>query len=322
MTFLEKIAELRRLIEVNLRPVVTGDYVLLDLPYYANIGDVLIWQGTLDFLRSLPYRCLYASSVDHYRRPEIDREVIILLQGGGNFGDLWYRHQVFRKMILGSFPDNRVVLLPQSVFFKDRGVMLEDAGVFAQHRNLTMCFRDRYSLDLANRYFGSSRNMLVPDMAFYMDMSPWLGALRAVEEGRILFLNRMDPERNEGEPYGIVPSDAEVRDWPTMEHTGVGVWLFNLVQGGLWKFDGVFSTGFNGWVSDWVYQRFLRRYYVRRGIRFLSAYSYVYTTRLHVAVLSVLLGKEFTFFDNSYGKNRGLYEAWLQDVEGVKFAGR
>ncbi|MGL4853596.1 MAG: oligosaccharide flippase family protein [Phocaeicola sp.] len=34
--------------------LVNGDYLLLDLPFYANIGDTLIWEGTLHFLRPQP----------------------------------------------------------------------------------------------------------------------------------------------------------------------------------------------------------------------------------------------------------------------------
>jgi exopolysaccharide biosynthesis predicted pyruvyltransferase EpsI len=51
----------------------------------------------------------------------------------------------------------------------------------------------------------------------------------------------------------------------------------------------------------------------------LSKYDYVFTTRLHGAILSLLLHKKFTFFDNSYGKNKGFYDTWLKDVDGIKF---
>jgi pyruvyl transferase EpsO len=319
MTSQQKTTELKRLIEESLRPIITGDYILLDIPYYANIGDVLIWQGALDFFKTLPYKCLYSSSVNNYRKPEINKETIILLQGGGNFGDLWYRHQIFRKKILQSFPDNMIVLLPQSVYFKDKSMMNEDAEIFSQHKKLTMCFRDRYSLNIANKYFPNSRNILVPDMAFYMDISLWSKYLKPVEADRVLFLNRNDSEKNDSQLYEIVPSNAEIRDWPTMEKTGISILLFKIAQAILRRIDGILSTNLNNTVSDCVYQKFLRKYYIRTGIRFLSAYSYVYTTRLHVAILSVLLGKKFAFFDNSYGKNRGLYEAWLQDVDGIKF---
>ena len=71
---------------------------------------------------------------------------------------------------------------------------------------------------------------------------------------------------------------------------------------------------------DWYAQCFLLPALVRAGVEFVSRYRYVYTTRLHVMILSVLLGKECTFFDNTYGKNSAFYETWLKDLPGVKRA--
>ena len=50
----------------------------------------------------------------------------------------------------------------------------------------------------------------------------------------------------------------------------------------------------------------------------LGAYKTIYTTRLHAAILGVLLGKKVVFMDNSYGKNRGFYETWFKDCDAVK----
>ena len=46
MDFNEKINKLRTEIAKALIPVIDNDYVLLGLPYYDNVGDVLIWEGT------------------------------------------------------------------------------------------------------------------------------------------------------------------------------------------------------------------------------------------------------------------------------------
>ena len=63
-----------------------------------------------------------------------------------------------------------------------------------------------------------------------------------------------------------------------------------------------------------IYRPFL----VRSGVNQLGAYETIYTTRLHAAILGVLLGKKVVFMDNSYGKNRGFYETWLKDCDAVK----
>lgn len=76
------IESLREKIRDSLTPLITHNYVLLDLPYYDNIGDTLIWEGTREFLKTLPYKCLYYASKDSFRYRELPPEAIILLSGG------------------------------------------------------------------------------------------------------------------------------------------------------------------------------------------------------------------------------------------------
>ena len=38
-------------IKANLCNLIDNDYVLLDLPYHINTGDLLIWEGELFFLK-------------------------------------------------------------------------------------------------------------------------------------------------------------------------------------------------------------------------------------------------------------------------------
>jgi pyruvyl transferase EpsO len=321
MTAQQKISDLKQLIEEKLIPLITADYIFLDLPYHSNIGDTLIWEGEETFLKRLPYKCLNKSSLETFSFRELDKNEIILLHGGGNFGGLWRSHQNFRLNIIRQYPNNKIIVFPQSVYYDDEQLLKKDAAIMAEHKNFTICARDRMSYDILKKYFFNNI-LLVPDMAFFMDINRWNKYINPVTKGRTLFLDRKDCEKNTKENYGIVPPEAENHDWPTMEKTKRSILIFQIVQVILRKIDKVLQTNFNSIVSDFVYQKILRKYYIRTGISFLSAYSYIYTTRLHVAILSVLLEKEFTFFDNSYGKNRGGYETWLQDVDGIKFIGK
>ena len=46
----------------------------------------------------------------------------------------------------------------------------------------------------------------------------------------------------------------------------------------------------------------------------LERASLVETNRLHIAVLSAVLGRNLVMRDNSYGKNRGVYDHSMKDV--------
>lgn len=72
----------------SLFPLITNDYILLDLPYFTNVGDVLIWQSTLDLLKDINHKCIYSSSIETYQKQSLPQECIIIFMGGGNWGDL------------------------------------------------------------------------------------------------------------------------------------------------------------------------------------------------------------------------------------------
>jgi pyruvyl transferase EpsO len=108
------------------------EVVFLGFPTYLNVGDLLIEQGTERFFQSRRCRVRGRYS-DKYcwqllqrgKMPRIGGGTVLVLQGGGNFGDLYGMHQPTREAIVRNYPRNRIVLLPQTAFFK----RAEPAGV-------------------------------------------------------------------------------------------------------------------------------------------------------------------------------------------------
>lgn len=68
---------------------IDSDYVYVDIPLYQNIGDWLIAMGAWELLNQSHYKCLAKLRWDDYYSYEITPNTIIILQGGGNFGDLY-----------------------------------------------------------------------------------------------------------------------------------------------------------------------------------------------------------------------------------------
>ncbi|MDR0603310.1 MAG: polysaccharide pyruvyl transferase family protein [Bacteroidales bacterium] len=311
MTFQQKTDELKKLIEEALIPILHDDYIHLDLPYHPNIGDTLIWEGTKSFLKTLPYKCLYKASESTFRHKIIPESVIILLHGGGNFGDLWRIHQTFRLKIIKQYPNNKIIILPQTVHYENASTLKDDSIIMAEHKNLTICARDRKSYKiLKNNFFNTI--LLVPDMAFYMDQER-LNKYTVKPTKEILLLKRNDIELSKKNNYHQYISEKgaiEIHDWPTMEHN-------YFVQKVIFKLIELFFFPKN--VVDKYAECIYKPFLIRTGIQFISQYKYIYTTRLHVAILSILLQKPFTFFDNSYGKNSSFYDTWLSDIDTIKF---
>ena len=90
---------------------------------------------------------------------------LLFLQGGGNFGDLWPRHQHFRESVLRQFPQKKIVQLPQSIFFKDPDKLATATTIINGHPNFTLMVRDRVA-DLTARQQFTCQVVLTPDMAF------------------------------------------------------------------------------------------------------------------------------------------------------------
>ena len=311
MTSQEKIQQLKGCIYNSLTHLIDGDYVLFDVPYYTNIGDTLIWEGTKHFLKNIPHKCLYTASVETYKYRPLPAGTVILMQGGGNFGDLWRRHQDLRLEVVKAYPNNRIIILPQTIFYKDRNVFEEDAKIFNAHKNLHICARDTGSLDFLQESL-TCNLLLVPDMAFCIS-SKLLKKYSKKEGDRALFLKRNDPEFCEYDFNSYITEDEatlDTCDWPTMEKQfKTKTYLDKL----LWHKERL------GRLSDIYADKIFRPFQVKKGIEFVSQYKKVYTTRLHVAILSLLLDKEIVFFDNSYGKNSSFYDTWLADIKDITF---
>lgn len=321
MGFDEKIEQLKEKIENALLPLIDSDYVLWDCPYHNNIGDILIWQGEIEFLQELKYKCLDYASKDTCRFPKLSEEVVILLHGGGNFGDLWQEHQAFRLKIIQAYPNNRIIIFPQTVYYQDEVMMRQDVQIMAEHDNLIICARDQKSYEILKKYFVNTI-LLLPDMAFCISYKT-LGRWEKIPEQKTLVVKRGDKESvNISSLLERLSGVYEIRDWPSMEHQSLILklfWKLCRLQIRLIKYRISFFVGtILGKCVDICMLYGVKRGLIRKGVCFLTAYQTIYTTRLHVMILAVLLRKPIILLDNSYGKNYSFYETWLYDLSEVK----
>jgi len=316
----KKKEELANIIRVGLTPIITNDYLLLDVPYYTNVGDTLIWQGTLDYLKQLPYKCLGMTNAKGNTDYKISKSTVILLQGGGNFGDLWVLHQNFRKEIIARYPDNPILILPQSIYFEKGQNQEEDAEFFKNYPNVTISVRDKCSYAILEKHYPCNKHLLLPDMAFCMNIKPYRQK-NIINESSSLFVKREDKELSSEIFFSIVPETAVVKDWLSCGSNNLNKWRSKMERYAQ-RVDAILGTSIKLNVSDFFWQKLLKKRQIQYAIDFLSPYEHIYTTRMHAAILSVMLGKkDITLFDNSYGKLSSFVKTWLQDVDGLKILG-
>jgi|SRR5690606_16960408 len=321
-----KIEDLRNTVREALCNAINDDFVLLDVPNHRNIGDLLIWQGELEFLKEIPFNMTYSSNIFTHKDEKIKENSVILLHGGGNFGDVWRLNQDFRNSIIKKFQRNRIIVFPQTIHYENKNFIEEDAELYNSHPDLTICARDNVSYKFAQKHFDRCKVLKLPDMAFFLDYQE-----HQVYEptGRTLVLKRLDKElgslnliETTLEKLGG-KTKVEIGDWPGFLESGT---FKRRVQYYLIKGETILSKTLKDLpvLGQMVHDEHglkgkdYKSKLIKKGVDFINQYDTIYSTRLHGFILSVLLNKEVNIFDNSYGKNRNFFETWLTEFENVK----
>lgn len=320
------IDSLRAKVVNTLLPLITSDFVLLDLPDYGNIGDHLIYAGEKEFLEKYvsTHKLLYSANDYIPKGVKFKEDTIIFLQGGGNFGDIYDRHQNFRKKIIQDYPNNRIIILPQTVYYKDQLNLKKDCLIFNEHKNLFICVRDSKSYDLLLQYMSEDQIFLLPDMAFFLDLSDNIQEVKTSNK-KALLMHRVDVEATGNPDDSLIKSltssgyQVDIKDWPTFYNTLDIKYYRKYIRYKSFLIRRMLDKNILPSLikSDTLFEG-LKNHYLKQGIKFMNPYDVVYTTRLHGLILAILLNKEVVALDNSYGKLSSFYDAWLMDFARVE----
>lgn len=73
---------------------------------------------------------------------------LLVITGGGFLGSMWlYNAENTVREIITDYPDNKVVILPQTIFFEnnERGKkeFLKTSRIYNNHDKLTICLREK-----------------------------------------------------------------------------------------------------------------------------------------------------------------------------------
>lgn len=283
---------------------------LLDYPVHGNTGDHLILLGTERWLESIAARVVGRWHVDNFTFPRFPTGTILVCQGGGNFGDI-YRFQRFRERVIATYPNHRVVMLPQTIHYRDPARLRHSAAALARHADLHLFVRDHESLAIAMASFANAHPRLAPDMAAFL--FPVADVLRCevptVPRRDVLHFIRRDRERTAAGP---VPQGM---DWDDID-PGHRLFVLGAIATG-YLFGRMIPAGFAGrfWL-DFCRGR------VIRAARLVADHRQVVTNRMHCHILACLLGVPSVLFDNSYGKCSAYYRAWHAELPFARLAAK
>jgi len=282
---------------------------IIDPPDHPNVGDQAIFLGELSFLkRNFPNSEVFFYDLRNYSESAekyIEKASVLLIHGGGNFGDIWPHHHEMRKRTLERFSHKRIVQLPQSISFTDQMEVQETARLIRAQSSFTLLVRDAKALKFAQEHFECA-SILCPDMAFAMDRIE-----RKEPSTDVFCLLRTDKEVVADHVSLLKCLNADMikyisDDWLEEPMTRIKNLDRRLSQ----------VTRKRPWLTYPVRRLMLnirQRYAEERlawGISLLSKGEIVVTDRLHAHILSCLMGIPNIALDSWDGKVAALYEAW------------
>ena len=310
------VSALKQKIDDVLADIITPGqpFAVLDFPDYDNIGDSAIYHGEMAYLRKRSMFPSYVCTTNNCSWEDMETAIgngQILLQGGGNFGDIWPWFQPFREEVLTRYRGTPVVQFPQTIYYESQERLDQTARIIDRHGAFTLLVRDQRSYDLATRAFQCDVR-LCPDMAFQIDVS----ASEKPQYDLLLHL-REDKEAAANYNTGHLTAQANVirQDWPPENDA-----FLNRIDRASRPARALayLKHGRRGTAPV----RYARRARARfeRGAELLQQSRYVITDRLHGHIMCVLLGIPHCVIDNSYGKTSGFMDAWGTRADNVYIA--
>ncbi|MBB6671466.1 polysaccharide pyruvyl transferase family protein [Cohnella nanjingensis] len=278
----------------------------IDYPVHANGGDLLIMKGTEAFFKAngIRVRARY-SALDFPDGLAVPKDHILVLHGGGNFGDLYPVHQKLRERVVAGYPKHRVVMLPQTIFYKDVHEFERTADILNRHRDVHLYVRDTLSLDMARDKLKHCNVYLSPDMAH--QLWPIRGA--AEPERELLRFLRTDIEKTAGQEIMAADGAGDRLDWSTL--------YSRTEQRSIRAFGDVLRFSKGKLPVGRIWSKYTDRL-VNKAIGRFAQYRTVQTSRLHGHILSCLMDKPNVLIDNAYGKNASYYRTWTQGIASAR----
>ncbi|MGC9337920.1 MAG: polysaccharide pyruvyl transferase family protein [Candidatus Cloacimonadia bacterium] len=155
-------------------------YCITPPPSLRNIGDhaqaVAIRHWFSDNFED--YLVLEFDKNETYRHIRSIKKIVgekdlIFLHSGGNLGDRGLWSENARRLIIKKLIDNKVISLPQTIFFSSTKKGMKELkvtrNIYNRHPYLTIIARDKYSFELAKQYFPKCVTLICPDFVLYLD---------------------------------------------------------------------------------------------------------------------------------------------------------
>ncbi|WP_447717209.1 polysaccharide pyruvyl transferase family protein [Pluralibacter gergoviae] len=286
------------------------DVIFVDYPVYHNVGDLLIFRGTLELLSEHNVKIKAFRSVIDYNYDDIKNYVTpsttILCQGGGNFGDIYPAHQQLRESVVEHFPKNRIIVLPQTAYFSSEQNFQKSLLKLNKHQDLILFARDQNTLNIFDKL--TTKALLSPDMAHAL-----YGKLKKSEHKNhgVLYFLRADCEINEFQKRITFPAGTQSKDWS--DFITIKDRLYRRFISYMFFISNKLNSAKFKDLTAYLWRNHCNKL-VSRSFVYFSQFNEIVTSRMHGHILACLVDVPNKVIDNSYGKNSGYFNEWTRTV--------
>lgn len=268
----------------------------------SNIGDHAIALSEVRLLKEnfSDYSMLEITGDTFRNRRQVIKEIIkkddiIFITGGGFLGDLWPDEEYMVNAVLEDYPENKVIVFPQTVYFYDEAdspFLREKLHNYINHKNLYLMARDEKTYDFYSKYFEKQKIALFPDMALYLEEN-----VKGSQTNDVMICLRGDKERT-------ISKDDKIAILNILKAKGLNVSYGSTLANGVHNGDITLPN---------------REAAIKLKLNEFSEPRFVITDRLHGMVLSTLAGTPCIVFDNLSKKVSGVYDLWMKDIKTILF---
>lgn len=271
---------------------------LIGSPLHGNIGDHAISIAENLLLKNIKNKQIieipgrYYDLFDKEIKKDVAKEDVIIITGGGFIGSLWINEENMVRSIIKNFPENKIIIMPQTIFFEETEDGQEELKIskkiYENHKDLHIFTREEKSFQYCKEKLEDMKNIyLVPDIVTYLDYQ----LPKEKREGILLCL-RSDKERViSKDSSDILVNKLKCLKLPIKETTTV---INKNIS--IRKRNKIFENKINEFKKSKI----------------------VITDRLHGMIFAAITATPCIAMDNLSGKVKGVYK-WFEKLDYIKF---
>lgn len=273
--------------------------VLLEVPTYSNLGDQAIAYAEVCFFKDKfpDYNIVEIPGI-YYRiyktvlKFVLTKNDLIVLIGGGNFGDEYLPIEKRRVDAIKYFKKFNMIIFPQTIFYSDTKIgkksLKKMKAALSKNNDIIIFTREKKSFEFAKKNF-NSKVELYPDIVLYLEKNFKKNTIR---NNKCLLCLRNDVEKV------ALNYDCLINKLDALFNEVV---VTDTIATGRLSFNNRYELLKNKWNE-------------------FSSSRVVVTDRLHGMIFSAITKTPCVALPNYNHKIKSFYETWFKNLELIKFA--